>query len=87
MSEIWLSHWYFWSLLGSQGRPFGVKWVMCHPRRGLGRTNWKDLADDRFWVTVLLFTYENGGYVRSGYLDNIFGRFGALRGAPGVKVG
>ena len=52
--------------------------------RGQGRTNQWDLTGDRFQVIAPLFTYENGCLVRSGYLDGIFGRFGALRGAPGV---
>ena len=38
-------------------------------------------------MTVLLFTSENGGLVRSGYLGGTFGRFGALRGAPGMMDG
>ena len=27
------------------------------PGGGWGRTNWKDLTDDRYWVTVLLFNF------------------------------
>ena len=30
---------------------------------------------------------EKDGYDKSSYLDGIFGRFGALRGAPGVTDG
>ena len=43
-----------------------------------------DFTGDRFQVIVPLFPYEYGGEVRSKYLGGIFGRFGALRGAPEV---
>ena len=49
--------------------------------------NQGDLTGDRFQVIDPLCTYENGGYVRSGYLGGIFGCFGALRGPPGVMDG
>ena len=38
-------------------------------------------------MIVSLSTYENGGYVRSGYLSGIFGCFAAQREAPGVMDG
>ena len=53
----------------------------------MGRTNQGDLTGDRFQVIVPHFTYENTGYVRSGYLGGVFGHFGALRGAPGMRDG
>ena len=49
--------------------------------------NPKDLKMDGFKGAVPLFTYEKDGYDKSGYLGGIFGRFGALRGAPGVTDG
>ena len=36
---------------------------------------------------VPLFICEKDGYAKSGYLDDICGRFGALSGAPGVTDG
>ena len=53
----------------------------------MGRTNQNDLTFDGFKGAVSLFTYEKDGYGKSGYLGGIFGRFGALRGAPGVTDG
>ena len=49
--------------------------------------NQGDLAGDRFQVIDPLFTYENGGYVRSGCFGGNFGCFGALKGSPGVMDG
>ena len=61
---------------------------MCTTLGGAqGRKNPGELTSDRFQVIVSLFNYEHGGLVRSGYLGDIFGCFGALRGAPGVTVG
>ena len=57
------------------------------PGGGRGRTNQRDLTGDRFQVIVPLFPYEYGGEVRSKYLGGIFGRFGALKRAPGVRDG
>ena len=56
---------YLGGIFGRFGALRGALWVMdgrcATPGGGWGKKNWKDLADDRFWVTVLLFTYENGG--------------------------
>ena len=38
-------------------------------------------------MAVPLLTWGNNDLVRSGYLCGIFGRFGALRGLPGVWMG
>ena len=57
------------------------------PGRGWGRTNQRCLSGDRFQVIASLFPYEYGGEVRSKYLGGIFGRFGALKRAPGVRDG
>ena len=54
---------------------------------GRGKTNQRDLSGDRFQVIVSLFCYEYGGGVRSKYLGGVFGRFGALKRAPGVRDG
>ena len=49
--------------------------------------NHRDLTEDRFQVTVSLFTHEQASKVISGYLGSIFGCFGALKGAPGDMDG
>ena len=70
-----------------KGAP-GVRDGSCTtPGGGQGRTTQKDLTGDRLQVIVPFFTHENGGQVRSGHLGGVFGHFGALRGAPGVRDG
>ena len=51
------------------------------------RTNEKYLALVGFKGALPLFTYRKDGRAKSGYLGSVIGRFGALRGAPGVTDG
>ena len=74
----------FGALRGAPGVMYGRYTI---PGGEGGGRNQKDLTGDRFQVIVPLFTHEDGGQVRSGYLGGVFGHFGALRGAPGVRDG
>ena len=74
-------------LCGSEGGPWGGRWVCTALGGAQGRINPGELTSDRFQVIVSLFNFENGGLARYRYLCCIFGRFGALRGAPGVADG
>ena len=87
LGKIWISWWYFWSLLGSEGAS-GVTDGWCiTPEGEWGGKNHSNFTGDRFQVIVPLFTCENGGLLRFGYLGGILGQFGALRGAPEVTEG
>ena len=52
-----------------------------------GGKNHSNFTGDRFQVIVPLFTCENGGLLRFGYLGGILGQFGALTAAPMVTDG
>ena len=64
-----------------------TEWLCTTQGGGWGWKNQGDLTGNRFQVIVSLFTYGNGGKVRSGYLGGIFGCFAALRGPPVVADG
>ena len=40
---------------------WGDRWVLYHPREGMGRTNLRDFTVERSQMIVPLFTYKNGG--------------------------
>ena len=50
-----------------------------------GRTHKKDLAFDGLKGAVSLYTHAKNVFAKLCYINDIFGRFRALRGAPGVK--
>ena len=54
------------------------------PQEGNGVGQIRDLLFDVFKGAVSLFSYEKHGTAKLRYLGGIFGRFVALRRAPGV---
>ena len=67
MHFLWV-RWYSWLLWGSEGAPSVTD----------GR---RDGTFDGFKKAVCLFTHQNNGIAKTGYLNGIFGHFGALRGS------
>ena len=70
--------------LGLLGAPGVTDGWYATPGECQGSTNQKHLYFDGSYEAVPRFTLEKKGSAKSSYLGGVFGRFRALRGAPGV---